>query len=162
MAGDVEVTALAPGDAAWKADALRRAWGDTVVARKGEVVDPVALDGFVAWLDGERLGLLTYAPRGDEVEVATLQAERDGAGVGRALMDAVQARARELGARRLWLITTNANLRAIGFYQRYGMELVAVHLDGVTRARALKPTIPLAVDGIPLKHELEFELRLDV
>jgi ribosomal protein S18 acetylase RimI-like enzyme len=157
----VRVRELDDGDAAWKQDALRRAWGDTVVARQGEVVDAMALDGFVALVGGERVGLLTYAHRDDGVEVVTVQAERDGAGIGRALMTAVCRRAESLGARRLWLVTTNANVRAIGFYQRFGMNLVALHRDAVTRARALKPGIPLEIDGIGVRHELELELRLD-
>ena len=70
--------------------------------------------------------------------------------------------ARRDGARRLWLITTNHNTVALRFYQRLGFDLIALHRDGVTRARAeLKPEIPLEVDGIPLRHELELEMRLD-
>jgi len=38
---------------------------------------------------------------------------------------------------------------------------VALHRDGVTAGRRLKPGIPeLGLDGIPLRHELELELRL--
>jgi hypothetical protein len=41
------------------------------------------------------------------------------------------------------------------------MDLVALHRDGVTRSRALKPSIPFSgADGVPLRHELEFELVL--
>ena len=157
----ISVRPLADDDRSWKEDALRRAWGDTLMARKDELIDTLDLDGFVAADGDERIGLLTYAPRGDEVEVASLQVDREGLGAGRALMDAVRARAEELGARRLWLITLNDNTRAIGFYQRWGMDLAALHRDGVTRARELKPSIPLTgARGVPLRHELEFELVL--
>jgi hypothetical protein len=64
------------------------------------------------------------------------------------------------GATRLWLVTTNDNVRALRFYQRNGFDLVAVHRDAVTRARALKPAIPRVLDGIPVRHELELEVRL--
>jgi hypothetical protein len=38
---------------------------------------------------------------------------------------------------------------------------VAIHRDALDRSRALKPAIPLiGNDGIVLRHELEFELRL--
>ncbi|GAA2448341.1 hypothetical protein GCM10010191_77240 [Actinomadura vinacea] len=64
--------------------------------------------------------------------------------------------ARAAGADRLWLITTNDNLRALRFYQRYGFDLVAV-----ARSRALTPSIPeIGLDGIPIRHELELELPL--
>jgi ribosomal protein S18 acetylase RimI-like enzyme len=157
----IRVRALTEEDSDWSVDALRRVWGDTAVARKGELIDPLTLEGFVA-LDGNvRVGLLTFDVRGDEFEVVTLQADRHGMGVGRALMDAARDRAVERGAQRLWLVTTNNNVRAFGFYQRWGMQLRSVHIDGVATSRMLKPTIPLVDDvGLPIRDELEFELRL--
>jgi RimJ/RimL family protein N-acetyltransferase len=81
--------------------------------------------------------------------------------VGTALVDAVAEAARAAGAVRLWLVTTNDNLRALRFYQRYGFDLVAVHRDAIARSRALKPSIPrIGLGGIPIRHELELELDL--
>ena len=69
--------------------------------------------------------------------------------------------AREAGCGRVWLITTNDNLRALRFYQRRGFRLVAVHPDALERSRELKPSIPeIGLDGIPLRDELELELTL--
>ncbi|MFD0788518.1 GNAT family N-acetyltransferase, partial [Micromonospora azadirachtae] len=68
--------------------------------------------------------------------------------------------ARAAGLPRLWLITTNDNLRALRFYQRRGLRLVGVDPGAVDRARRLKPEIPLlGEDGIPLHDELILELR---
>ena len=65
------------------------------------------------------------------------------------------------GCRRVWLITTNDNLRALRFYQRRGFRLVAVHPNALARSRELKPSIPeIGLDGIPLRDELELELTL--
>jgi ribosomal protein S18 acetylase RimI-like enzyme len=157
----IAVRALTDEDAAWKRDALRRAWGETLIARKGELVDALPLDGFVALDGGDRVGLLTYAVRGDEFEVVTIAVDFQGAGAGRALMHAARDRALELGTRRMWLVTTNDNVRAFGFYQRWGMHLSALYADGVTRSRAVKPSIPLLDEqGLPIRDELEFELLL--
>jgi GNAT superfamily N-acetyltransferase len=156
-----QVRALEDRDFAWKRASLEAAWNGTRVARKGELVDAADLDGFVALSGGDRIGLLTYSVRGDALEVVTLHADPQGHGAGRALMDAVRGQAIALGATRMWLITTNDNARAYRFYQRWGMDLVALYHDGATRSRALKPTIPLmSADGIPIRHELEFELLL--
>ncbi|WP_406673419.1 GNAT family N-acetyltransferase [Nonomuraea sp. N2-4H] len=76
------------------------------------------------------------------------------------LIDAVRAVAAERGLARLTLITTNDNTHALRFYQRYGFDLVALHREAVERARELKPSIPKESDGIPIRHELELELRL--
>ena len=140
-----------------------RAWGSTTVARKGVLVDAAALPGFVADVDGQRAGLVTCARRGDVLEVVTIHVHEEGSGVGRALMDAVFSRGGDQRVRRIWLTTTNDNLRAIAFYQRWGMDLVALIRDGVDRGpRFVKPSIPMVGrDGIPIRHELEFELLLD-
>jgi ribosomal protein S18 acetylase RimI-like enzyme len=91
----------------------------------------------------------------------TIHAEQEGVGVGRALMDAVLAEARRTAARRIWLVTTNDNIRAIRFYQRWGMDLVAFVHDAVAASREVKPSIPMTgSDGIPVRHELVFALPL--
>jgi ribosomal protein S18 acetylase RimI-like enzyme len=158
----MRVRPLSADDQSWKYDALVRAWGSTAVARKGVLVDAAELPGFVAEVDGRRAGLVTYARRGDELEIVTIHVDEEGRGVGRALMDAVVSRARDEGVRRIWLTTTNDNLRAVAFYQRWGMDLVALIRDGVAASRLVKPSIPMVGrNGIPIRHELEFELLLN-
>jgi GNAT superfamily N-acetyltransferase len=155
------VRPVVAGDRSWKVDALRRTWGSTAVARKGELVDAAGLPGFVAIIDGEVAGLLTYAVRNDGIEVVTIHSEPEGRGAGRALMDAVRRHAEELGVGRIWLITTNDNVRALCFYQQWGMDLVALHQGAVAASRAVKPTIPtIGQHRIPVRHELELELRV--
>jgi ribosomal protein S18 acetylase RimI-like enzyme len=156
-----EVRPIDAGDLEWMLAALQAVWGGTEVARKGELIDALELDGFVA-VDGvDRIGLLTYALRGQELEVVTVHVDRAGEGVGRALMDAARNQATLLGATRMWLTTTNDNVRAYRFYQQWGMDFIALYHDGVARSRALKPSIPLTgTDGIAIRHELEFELLL--
>jgi ribosomal protein S18 acetylase RimI-like enzyme len=66
-----------------------------------------------------------------------------------------------LGCRRLWLTTTNDNIRAIAFYQRVGLTMCALRLGAAQAARELKPSIPIRGDsGIAVEHELDFELLL--
>ena len=79
-------------------------------------------------------------------------------GVGTALIKAVIAAARAAGCRRLWLITTNDNLRALGFYQKRGFALVAVHRNALDRSREMKPQIGfIGENGIPLRGKIELE-----
>jgi ribosomal protein S18 acetylase RimI-like enzyme len=162
--GTVLVRTLGEEDREWKQAALVGAWGSTAVARKGVLIDAGPLPGFVAVAGGVRVGLLLYSypAGGDGVEVVSVQAEPQGAGVGRALMDAVLDHARQIGAGRIWLVTTNDNTRAIRFYQQWGMDLTALVPDGAAASRRVKPSIPVVGhDGIPLRHELEFTLTLD-
>jgi ribosomal protein S18 acetylase RimI-like enzyme len=156
----VIVRPLREGDREWVRETLRELWGETVVSR-GAVHNPTTLPGFVAEEGGERVGLLTYRVDGADCEVVTIDAFPEGVGAGTALLDAAARAARDAGCGRVWLITTNDNLRALRFYQRRGFQLVAVHPDALERSRELKPSIPdIGLDGIPLRDELELELRL--
>jgi ribosomal protein S18 acetylase RimI-like enzyme len=145
----------------WAANLLEREWGSTLVVSRGRLHDALALAGFVAEMDGSPVGLATYRLEGSQCELVTINSLRPGAGIGTALLLAVSRTAREEGCLRLWLITTNDNLEAMGFYQRRGLELVAVHRNALEETRRLKPQLPLiGRHGIPLRDELELELRL--
>ena len=65
--------------------------------------------------------------------------------------------AKERRCRRVWLVTSNDNLRALRFYQRHGFRLVAVHVGAVDSARTRKPGRPrVGLDGgIPVHDEIE-------
>jgi len=158
----IDVRPLSESDRAWAVQVEAESWFEPLVARLGELIDPTSLPGFIAFLGSQRAGLASYAVRGEECELVTIRSLREGQGVGRALLDAVRAAALEAGCTRLWLITTNDNLRALEVYQRWGMEIVAFHRHAVTEARRhLKPSIPEhGAHGMPIAHEFELELRL--
>ena len=62
----------------------------------------------------------------------------------------------------LGVVTTNENTNALRFYQRMGFRLRALRVGAVDEARrTLKPSIPVEVDGIPLRDELELALDTD-
>lgn len=149
-------------DRPWVAETIRREWhGDEMVAH-GEVFLPAELPGLIAWLDGARAGLLTYRLRDNACEITSLDSFAAGHGIGLALVHAVRQVAVAAGCTRLWLVTTNDNLHALGFYQRRGFRLVRLDPGAVERARRLKPSIPeLGLERIPLRDELELEIRLD-
>jgi GNAT superfamily N-acetyltransferase len=122
---------------------------------------PVELPGFAAFEDDRCVGLLTYEIEGDALEIVTIDALVEGQGIGTALLGAVEEVARAQGCRRLRLVTTNNNLRALLFYQRAGFRLVALVPGAVEESRKLKPSIPeLDAAGLPIRDELHLELPL--
>jgi ribosomal protein S18 acetylase RimI-like enzyme len=134
-------------------------WGAEVVVAHGTSYHAAELPGFVALQDGELAGLVTYHIEGDGCEVVTLDSLSEGQGIGTALIEAVKDAGHAAGCRRLWLITTNDNLHALGFYQKRGFRLVAVRPGAVDEARKLKPEIPwVGNDGILIRDEIELEL----
>jgi ribosomal protein S18 acetylase RimI-like enzyme len=82
-------------------------------------------------------------------------------GIGTALVEEVAAAAGRSGCRRLWLITTNDNTKALLFYLKAGFTLAAVHAGAVEESRKLKPKIPrIGYEGIPIRDEIELEMEL--
>ncbi|MCI0394418.1 MAG: GNAT family N-acetyltransferase [Chloroflexi bacterium] len=161
MAG-LSIVALDEQQRPWANELLAAEWGaaDRIVTR-GRVYDATALPGFVALDQGRPVGLLTYRLEGDECEIISLNSLAEGQGIGTALLAAAQEAARAAGCWRLWLITTNDNLAALRFYQRRGFTLAALYPNSLEESRRLKPQIPLiGLDGIPLRDEIELEMRL--
>lgn len=106
-------------------------------------------------------GFVTYHIEGKDCELVTINSFRERIGVGSALIEAVKQAALAEGCKRLWLVTTNDNMRALRFYQKRGFELVAVHRNALAESRKLKPEIPLTgIDDIPLRDEIELEMPL--
>jgi ribosomal protein S18 acetylase RimI-like enzyme len=141
---------------------LIQSWGATTIVSRGRVHDAARLPAFVCFERDELAGFATFRIHDQQCELVTLDALRENRGVGSTLLAAVIEHAEALGCRRLWLITTNDNARALGFYERRGLRLIAVHAGAVDEARRLKPSIPLhGADGIPIHDELELELELD-
>ena len=122
---------------------------------------PAELPGFAAFEGDECVGLVTYEVDGESCEVVTIDALREGVGVGTALLEAVEGAARAAGCRRVQLLTTNNNLRALAFYQKRGFRLVGLRPGAIDEARKLKPSIPeIDSAGLPIRDELHLELSL--
>lgn len=140
---------------------LRERWGDEIMVVHDETVRPAELPGFIAWVEGEIAGLVTYRIGGDACEATSLDSLREGIGVGSALLRTVEEAARAAGCGRVWLVTTNDNVAALGFYGRRGYRLTGVDRGAVDRARRLKPAIPLvAANGIPIRDEIRLARSL--
>lgn len=140
---------------------IERQWLTTEMVICGEIVDMTAVEGIAA-MGGEGIvGLITYRIYNKVCEITSLDSLREGQGIGTELLERVIAIAKKAKCHKLSLITTNDNINAIGFYQKRGFDLVRMHHDSIKQARAIKPEIPLiGLNGIPIKHELEFELLL--
>ncbi len=158
---DLLVRATQASERNWVESFIKSHWGSEIVVAKGRVTRPAELDGFAA-LQGEKpIGLLTYRTEGPDCEIVTLDSTVQGKGIGTILIDAVKQKAKVNGCRRLWLITTNDNLNALGFYQKKRFRLVALYPNALEASRKLKPEISLkASNGVPIRDELELELEL--
>ena len=128
---------------------------------RGNVYRPEQLEGFVVEGGDGWIGLLTFVIKDRECEITSLDSVREGRGIGSRLIDQAVEESRARGCNRLFLITTNDNLNALGFYQKRGFEIVAVYRGAVNESRRIKPGIPLVgYNNIPLRDEIELEIKL--
>lgn len=136
-------------------------WGGEEMISRGNVYRPEQLEGFVVEDANEWIGLLTFSIKDNECEVTSLDSLREGQGIGTVLIEKALEESRARNCQRLFLITTNDNLHALGFYQKRGFEIVTVHRGAVNESRKRKPSIPLVgMNGIPLRDEIELEIKL--
>ena len=157
----IDIQEIQEEDGKWVRDFIQEKWGAKIVVSRGVVHYPDALPGYLAVVDGAKQGLVAYHIDGDECEIVTLDSVNECRGIGTALIVAVRKVAFRAGCKRVWLITTNDNVKAIRFYQKRGFVLVAVHRNAIDESRKLKPKIPrFGIDGIPIRDEIEMELIL--
>ncbi len=162
VVGGVEVRDFGPADRAWAERLLAdHGGGVRVIARLGELIDPLELPGLIAERAGRPIGLATVQESPDGgMEIVTLHAEPRGTGAGTALVEAVRQVAVASGHHRLWLVTTSDNLSAVGFYLHRGFHVARLHANAVAADRALKPQIPPTnpENGLPVRDLIEFAL----
>lgn len=159
---EVRIDAVESNERPWISGFISEQWGDEIVVAHGAVYRPHELPGFIARDGrGEPIGFVSFAMYKGACEIVTLNSVQENRGVGTALIEAVVGVAKTAACSRIWLITTNDNLHALGFYQRRGFVIKAVHPNALERSRQLKPSIPLVSEnGIPLRDEIELERLL--
>jgi GNAT superfamily N-acetyltransferase len=159
---EIRVREIEPSDRDWVRSFLKEHFRSTIVVSRNVVHQADDLPGFIALYRDGPCALLTYCVMNGELEVVSLHAALAGRGLGSHLLASARQRARELGCRRLWLITTNDNEPAMAFYARRGMHLAAVHRGAIAESRKLKPEISrFGVGGRPIDDEIEFEFVLE-
>jgi ribosomal protein S18 acetylase RimI-like enzyme len=157
----MDLRPLVDADRGWVERTIVELWGDAIVVGRGGVWKPAELPGFAAFEGDECVGLVTYEVDGEACEIVTIDALREGQGIGTKLLAAVVDAARGAGCSRVQLLTTNNNLRALAFYQKRGFRLVGLRPGAIDEERKLKPSMPTVdANGLPIRDELHLELSL--
>jgi len=157
----IKIEKISPAHKAWVEKILVQYWGATKLVSRGKVYDGIRLPGFIALTNQEPVGLCTYQIVRNQCEIITLNSLKENLGIGGALIAEVLKVAKQDRCKRVWLITTNDNLHALGFYQKRGFVLVHLYPNAIKKSRQLKPEIPVkGQNDIPIRDELELELIL--
>lgn len=158
----IQMIEIHEGNRSAVVNAISDNWGSNIIVTKGKIHRAEELPGFLAIEHGNIIGIITYHISEKECEIVSLDSFSENRGTGTLLIKHLISTAREKGCQRVFLITTNDNTRAIRFYQKRGFDLAAIHRNAISESRKIKPQIPLTgFDGIPILHELEFEMILE-
>ena len=136
----VSIRPLTAADELWVTNFIKEHWGAEIVVAHGTLFHAADLPGFVAE-DGKVAGLVTYHIEGDTCEIVTL----DSLATARASARRSSRRSRPRRCGGLPAAVADHDQRqphALGFYQKRGFRLVAVHpgaVDDVAQAQAGNP-----------------------
>jgi DNA-3-methyladenine glycosylase I len=142
---------------------LKEYWGDSRLINTHSDHEGSNLPGYIIYMEGFIVGLLTFCieEEGDSCEITSINSTLSGRGIGSMLMRSLEDFAAQEGIKRIWAITTNDNLQALGFYQKRGYVMKRIYENSVTHLRLRKPSIPtVGNNGIMILSEVEVEKRI--
>jgi GNAT superfamily N-acetyltransferase len=129
--GKYEIRQIGDSDREWMARLLKEQWGSEKIVTRGKC------------------------------EITSLDSLVEGIGIGTTLIESVKEVAKANKCRKVWLITTNDNLHALGFYQKRGFVIANIYANAIAESRKLKPEIPeIGNDGIVIRDEIEMEIKV--
>jgi ribosomal protein S18 acetylase RimI-like enzyme len=125
-------------------------------------VSAIRIEELVARLAGDIVGHLqiTKTERPAELEIKNIAVAENhrGRGVGRALVEAAIALAREDGRSELVVATGAADTGNLRFYQRLGFRMLSIERDAFTIATGYEADV--YIDGIQLRDRVWLDQRL--
>lgn len=149
-------------DKRWITNLFNEEWGSTLIITQGEKYYGDQLPGFIAELNGQKVGLITYFIHENECEIISLNSLKEKIGVGTSLIDAVIKDMIKSDIRKISLITTNDNINALTFYQKRKFYITKVIPNAINESRKIKAEIPLlGQNGIPIRDEIKLEMILE-
>jgi len=148
-------------DKEWIESFIKSSWGSDLIVVHYDIYYPRELKGFIAELNGQKAGLVTYKIKNEVCEIITLNSIIENKGIGSELVKLVIEEAKIGNCKKVCLTTTNDNSRAINFYRKLGFYISAIRKNAVAGSRRIKPEIPFRNEnGIPINDEIEFTISL--
>ncbi|ULQ59914.1 GNAT family N-acetyltransferase [Brucepastera parasyntrophica] len=136
-----------------------KGWGSDIIVARGKIYRAQDLNGILAYDNGKIVGLGLYMIKKD-CEIVLLETFIHNQGIGTRIIERIKEIAKTRKCKRVWLVTSNANIHALGFYQKRGFHISNIYIKAMEKARKIKPEIPKMEDGIEIRDEIEFEIEI--
>ena len=158
---EIQLRPITKSDRDWLKRLVRLHFGSEKIIVHDTFFSPAREEGLVAFIAQKRVGVVSLVQAGETCEIILLDALQSREDIFKSLLSGAEKWAREHGCSRLIVTTTNDNTDALCMYKKNGFSLTDLRVDAVTESRKKKPEIPQTGDeGIPIRDELELELRL--
>jgi len=132
-------------------------WGEQEQVTFGEEYIVRELPAFVAVSEGKIVGFISYTELNEkDVLIVALGVlpKYQGSGVGKALLSALEKRARESLKDRLLVSTSNDDLPALAFYQLMGFQIFEVVPNAIAEKHG---EAILGIGNIPIRDEIRLQ-----
>jgi N-acetylglutamate synthase-like GNAT family acetyltransferase len=134
-------------------------WGSDILITRGKCYRAEDLDGILVYENGKIIGLGLYKLKRD-CEIVLLETFVQNKGIGTQIIEKIKEISKVKNCKRIWLITTNANISALEFYQKRGFHISNIYKNAIEKSRKIKPEIPKMENGIEIRDEIEFEINI--
>ena len=142
-------------------DLISEYGSEHIISITREYKEASKLNGFLAEESDAFHGILLYHNEHSECELVYLHALTSERGIGKLLLQKLIQAIKNQGVQRLWVITTNDNLRALSFYQKQGFGIAKVYQKAMDRVRKIKSFVPeIGKNKIPLRDMIELDMKL--
>ncbi|MBD3194996.1 MAG: GNAT family N-acetyltransferase [Candidatus Lokiarchaeota archaeon] len=152
----IKVEILNKEDFKWAWTIIKEEWVSLKILSHGTEFNVKKLPGLVAYMDGEKVGLLFYTFLNEVCEIITLNSLIENMGIGSALLHSLEITAKKNNINMISATTTNNNIKALRFYQKNGFTLNKLRKNILSDYRKVKPNIPLISENkIPIRDEID-------
>ena len=150
-------------DKEWIRTTLKKYWASTEIVIKGEVYKAEEYKAMIYKHKGIRTGLLIYFFDHVNCKIISLSTDLENKKIGTFLIMKLIDICFQQNCKRIEVITTNDNLKALYFYQKLGFRISGFYMNSITDvSRKLELSIPeTAPNGIPIRDEIQLEYLLD-
>jgi ribosomal protein S18 acetylase RimI-like enzyme len=131
----------------------QRFWGEEEQLTFDRKFMVAELPAYVAKVENNIIGFVSFTEANEAIIVVALgvSPQYQSSGVGRSLIEKVEAEAKKLLKKRLLVSTSNDDLPALAFYQSVGFQIYEVKPNAIAEKHG---GILQGVGGLPIRDEL--------
>jgi len=138
---------------------VQRFWGEEEQLTFDRKFMVAELPAFAAKLENAIIGFISFSETNDAVIVAALGVlpQYQSSGVGRSLIEEVEAEAKKMRKKRLLVSTSDDDLPALAFYQSLGFQIYEVKPNVIAEKHGI---VLEGIGRLPLRDELRLQKTL--